>query len=138
MTPLGPGGKALGRRAPAGAKPGQQTLPWPQLENAEWPKQGGGEKDAAVIVAIEDYAFLPDVQGAVSNAKAWQKYFIDARSVPRDRVLMLLNADGSRAPIENAIDKGMALVESGGTLWFVFIGHGAPNKKSTRCSPRHG
>ncbi len=43
---------------------------WPSIDTP-LPKQGGGEKDAALLISIADYAFLPDVAGAKENAAAW-------------------------------------------------------------------
>ncbi len=96
---------------------------WPALEATAVPRVGGGEQDAAVIVAIEDYAALPDVPGAVSNGVAWEQYLSDARGVPSVR--LLVNGKGTKEYIEKALDDAAKDVGPNGTLWFVFIGHGA-------------
>jgi formylglycine-generating enzyme required for sulfatase activity len=90
---------------------------------------GGGEQDAAVIVAIEDYAILPDVEGAVANGLAWEQYLSDARGVPSVRLLR--NQKGTRESIETALDAAAKDVGPGGTLWFIFIGHGAASQDRT-------
>ena len=49
-----------------------QEASWPDLSR---PAQavGGGERDAAVVVGIEDYFAVPGVPGAKSNAKDYRK-----------------------------------------------------------------
>jgi hypothetical protein len=102
---------------------------------AEWPDLssppaalGGGERDAAVIVGAEDYAFVEHVAGAKKNANDWQAYLTGTLKVPADRVELLLDNDATLEEIRQAAADKAAQVEPGGTLWFVFIGHGAPSK----------
>jgi len=89
--------------------------------------QGGGGGDAAVIVGIEDYAFVSDVAGAVTNAKGWYLYLSKMRGVPGANIRLLSNADGSKERIEKHLREVAKEVKPDGTLWFVFIGHGAPS-----------
>ena len=96
---------------------------WPALEASAAKRVGGGEQDAAVIVAIGDYVWLPDVPGAVENGLAWEKYLSDTRGVPSVRLLR--NQKGTKEYIEKALDDAAKDVGPNGTLWFVFIGHGA-------------
>ena len=96
---------------------------WPALEASAAKRVGGGEQDAAVIVAIGDYVWLPDVPGAVENGLAWEKYLSDTRGVPSVRLLR--NQKGTKEFIEKALDEAAKDVGPSGTLWFVFIGHGA-------------
>lgn len=104
-----------------------QEAVWPDLSSP--PKSiGGGEKDAAVIVGAENYAFVEHVPGAKQNADDWQAYLTEALKVPADRVALLLNDDATIEQIRQAAGEKAAQVEPGGTLWFVFIGHGAPSK----------
>ena len=92
---------------------------------------GGGERDAALIVAIENYWKLTDVPGAVDNANAWKKYLRDMRGVGEVRVLR--NDDATKENIEKFTQKFAAQVKRGGTFWFVFIGHGAPAADGTHA-----
>lgn len=112
---------------------------WPDLST---PPEGlsGGERDAAIIVGVENYTYLPDVPGAAQNALDWYR-FLTARGVPGHKIRLLVDpirdADG-RTPTDDpqgtndgilaAAAQASADVESGGTLWFVFIGHGAPGQ----------
>ena len=106
-----------------GAPGAQAADGWPALEASAAKRVGGGEQDAAVIVAIGDYVWLPDVPGAVENGLAWEKYLSDTRGVPSVRLLR--NQKGTKEYIEKALDEAAKDVGPNGTLWFVFIGHGA-------------
>lgn len=53
---------------------------WPDLSTA--PKAvGGGEKDSAVIVGIENYLLVAKIPGARRNAQNWQAYLTETRKV---------------------------------------------------------
>jgi formylglycine-generating enzyme required for sulfatase activity len=100
---------------------------------AEWPDlsrppaaQGGGEKDAAVVIGVEDYAYVPHVAGAEQNAKDWYAYLTRTLKVPAARVTLLLSAEGTDEAMRSRAKEAAAQVKPGGTLWFVFVGHGAP------------
>ncbi|MEL6347743.1 MAG: hypothetical protein AAFV53_31850 [Myxococcota bacterium] len=99
---------------------------WPDLSTAS--PIGGGEKDAAVVVAIEDYAVVSDIAGAKSNGLDWYTWLTEGRGVPASRVTLLTDNEGVRERILDATEKARAGVLPGGTLWFVFIGHGAPGE----------
>ncbi len=100
---------------------------------AEWPAldrppvaEGGGSKDAAVVVGIGDYAYLSDIPGARANATAWYQWLKQTREVPVVRALF--DEQGTRAGILEAAEQMAKRVQPGGTLWFVFVGHGAPSQ----------
>ena len=99
---------------------------WPSLD-ANLPKAGGGEKDAAVLVGITDYDHLPHIAGAAVNAKAWRDELVEVRGVPSRNVRLLRDGDATREDIESALQSAAQQVQAGGTLWFVFVGHGAPS-----------
>jgi hypothetical protein len=104
-------------------------LPWPDLGKAAANSPGGGAKDAALLVAIERYPFLEDkpVTGAKRNLKDWQLYLTKTRGVPVENVILLRDDQATREKILNAAADVAKLVQPGGTLWFLFIGHGAPS-----------
>ncbi|MBI5210105.1 MAG: SUMF1/EgtB/PvdO family nonheme iron enzyme [Elusimicrobia bacterium] len=104
-----------------------QDVSWPDLAQ---PVQavGGGEGDAAVVVGIEGYAFVGPVAGAESNAKLWNRYLADTRGVPPRNVKLLTGVDATREEVLDAARKAASRAGPAGTLWFVFIGHGAPAK----------
>ena len=97
---------------------------WPALDQP--PVVGGGSADAAVIVGIEDYTFVEDIPGAVRNAQDWYTYLRQARQVPPANIRLLRDAEATDVQIQQALRDALQQVKPGGTLWFVFIGHGAP------------
>lgn len=99
---------------------------WPDLAAPARPI-GGGEHDAAVVVGVEKYFAVPGISGAESNAKAWYDYLTRTRGAAPSRVELLLNNDAAREDILGAARRAGAKAGPQGTLWFVFIGHGAPS-----------
>jgi hypothetical protein len=83
-----------------------------------------GQADAALIVAVEDYLMLPPVKGAVESANDWEMYLKRGLGVPR--VHVVVNRQVTREQILRSAQMVRNEVGEGGTLWFVFIGHGAP------------
>lgn len=83
-----------------------------------------GEGDVALIVAIDEYAFLPNVAGARQNANDWERYFREARGV--DEVLVITDQNATREDILDFAGRAVGATREDGLLWFVFIGHGAP------------
>ena len=100
---------------------------WPDLA-APAAMAPDGAKDAAVVIAIEKYYAIPAVPGAVRNATDWYSWLVDSRKVPVDRVAMLRNEQASREEILARATAAAKTVQPGGTLWVLFIGHGAPSK----------
>jgi formylglycine-generating enzyme required for sulfatase activity len=99
---------------------------------AEWPdlsssvaSEGGGENDAALIVGVEEYWELDAVPGAVANAEDWYTWLKRGRELPLGRAVVLRNRDATRERILEEAALAAERVGPGGTLWFVFIGHGA-------------
>lgn len=109
------------------------ALLWSAVANAAvWPDLSAppdappdAALDAAVLVGIEDYAFIPDVPGAALNLNDWYRD-LRARGVPIDRITLLRDAQATREEMTEALRQGAARVPAGGRLWVVFIGHGAP------------
>ncbi len=104
----------------------QQEL-WPDL-SAPPKAVGGGEKDAAVIVGAENYFTVEHVPGAQQNANDWQAYLTETLKVPSDRVTLLRDNEATLEKMRKYAKQAASEVAPGGTLWFVFIGHGAPSK----------
>ncbi len=102
------------------------TAQWPALTQAP-EMDAAGANDAALIIAIDDYLVLPDVEGAVANANDWDVFFTNGLKVPE--VFVLTNQDATRESILKFAKMSARNVKDGGTLWVVFIGHGAPNTK---------
>ena len=87
-----------------------------------------GAQDAALLIAIEDYPFVEDVLGAGGNLDAWMAWLKNGRGVPLGRMQVLRDRDANARRIREAVATASSEVGPGGTLWFVFIGHGAPSK----------
>lgn len=96
---------------------------WPDL-SIPAPFQGGGEKDAALIIGISDYAFLSDIPGAAENAKDWATYLTKTRGLDPARVFLLTDGDAYLEPILSKLEAAVASTREGGTLWVIYIGHG--------------
>lgn len=104
-----------------------------QAQEGGWPDLGApakvaadGSKDAAVVIGIDEYAFVAHVPGATHNATDWLTYLTESRHVPIERVQLLRDVQGTREGILKAASQAAKQVQPGGTLWFIFIGHGAP------------
>lgn len=100
---------------------------WPSLSEP-LPRQGNGDKDAALIVSIENYAFLPGIPGAQENAAAWFQHLVKTRGIPVSQVKWLQNNEAALESIRKELTFTVSRVKPGGVLWVVFIGHGAPSE----------
>lgn len=85
-----------------------------------------GKGDVALIVAVEDYAFLPDVDGAITTGNDWETYFRKGLGI--DTVYYRANGRATREDILKFAKRAAKDVGKDGTLWFVYVGHGAPAK----------
>ena len=110
---------------------GQQTLSeqgatpdWPSLRSPA--PAAPSANDVAVIVAIEDYVFLPPVRGARETALDWEVFFRDTLGVPT--VFILTDRNATKEAIERTIAKASNSASSAGRLWVVYVGHGAPTE----------
>lgn len=102
------------------------TPTWPDL--ADVPDVDPSPRDAALVVAIEDYSHVADIPGARQNGTDWYRYLVRGRGVPPDRVRLLIDGQATRPEIELALDALLDQADPDGTLWVVFIGHGAPSR----------
>ena len=98
---------------------------WPEL-TLEGPAVASNATDAALIVGIEHYLAVPGVAGGSKNATDWYLHFTKRMGIPSERVTLLRDHEATVEKIERFAKKATADVRPGGTLWFVFIGHGAP------------
>ena len=71
---------------------------WPDLSQPAL-AEGGGEADAALIIEIEDYAFVDDIPGALANADAWYVWFKRTRGVRLGNAVVLRNEQATREAI---------------------------------------
>ena len=84
-------------------------------------------QDVALIVAIEDYASLPDLPGAATNGRDWVVYAKQHMWLPDTQLRYLQDGAATRAAIANAAAELAFEVGAEGLFWFVFIGHGLPS-----------
>jgi hypothetical protein len=73
-------------------------------------------KDSALIIAIEDYSYIPDVLGAKQNGKDWERYFLKSAKIPVHRVQYLRDRDAYK---QNILAEAKTLAEntpSGGKM----------------------
>jgi len=98
---------------------------WPDLFKP-LPKQYSGEKDAALIISISDYAFLPDIPGANENAQAWFQHLTVTRGIPTTQVQWIQDNEATVVAIRKALNQLVADTRPGGVAWVLYIGHGAP------------
>ncbi len=99
---------------------------WPSLAEPA-ATVGGGERDAALVVGVEHYAHVAEIPGASENAAAWYDYLVKTRKVPVENATLLLDGDATVEELRRAAVRTAGQAEESGTLWFVFIGHGAPS-----------
>lgn len=92
---------------------------WPDLADAI-PHEGGGAGDAAVIVGVEDYAFIPDVAGAQDNAEQWYEWLRSIRGVPLTNTQLVRDEEATKESILEQARAATTRVQPDGTLWFVF------------------
>jgi len=101
---------------------------WPDL--SEPPGAiGGGEQDVALIVGIEEYWQLPDIPGAVQNARDWFAFLTRTLGVKPSRATMLLNDDATLEEIRKVAGERAVEAHPDGIYWVIFIGHGTPGKE---------
>ena len=103
-----------------------QEATWPDLSR---PARtiGGGTHDSAVVIGVENYSFVPPVPGAEQNARAWYDYLTQTLGVPPESIRLLTGVDATKEEIQEAARLASERANQKGTLWFIFIGHGAPS-----------
>ncbi len=84
--------------------------------------------DAAVVVGVSDYVFVSDIAGAADNATEWYTWLHKERGIALERIELLRDSDATVENLRDAVSKAKGKVGAGGTLWFVFVGHGAPGQ----------
>jgi formylglycine-generating enzyme required for sulfatase activity len=113
--PAGLASSAAPGRAPGG-------VVYPDLM-IQAPAATGSQYDAALVIAVEDYARLADRPGAAAMGAAWVRYFREGRGVEPRRITLLRDAEATPRAIARAVERTRRRVGAGGTLWVVFVGH---------------
>jgi uncharacterized caspase-like protein len=87
-------------------------------------------KDWGLIIGIEDYAHLPNVDYARKDALILKEYFIKVLGVPEENIISLIDSDATKARLEGYLKEYIpSNVGQDSTLYVYFAGHGAPGKK---------
>lgn len=94
----------------------------PSLDNPV-PTSLKSKRDAAVVLAVEDYATLPDAVGASAGAARMREWLAATRGVDPNRVFEV--KDGSAAQAREALARAVRSVKKNGSLWVYWSGHGA-------------
>ncbi len=102
-----------------------EEIAWPTLGDTPPGTPGTGRGDAAIVVAIEEYDQLPWVLGAEHNGQDWVGWLNRTRGIQLARVRQVFGGATVSTIRDQALEAARD-VRPGGTLWFVFIGHGAP------------
>jgi hypothetical protein len=100
---------------------------WPNLSDPST-IAADGQRDAALVIAIESYAQLLPVTGARLNGKDWTLFFTEHKKIPAEHVHTLRDAQATREKILAEATEAASEVRPGGTLFVIFIGHGAPGQ----------
>lgn len=95
---------------------------WPNLETPARSLSSAAD-DAAVVVGVEHYAWLPLNVDAIRDAELFSSWLLLSRGIPADRVTRL--TDATAATWLDAVERAAAKVGPDGTLWVYFAGHGA-------------
>lgn len=110
--------------------PGGVLADYPSLSSAP-SVEATGQGDAVLIVGIGTYAFLPDIDGVVETVNDWETFFVRGLGIPAAQVFTLVDTRATRERMQTFAERASEAVEEGGTLWFVYVGHGAPNRDGT-------
>ena len=87
-------------------------------------------KDWGLVIGIEDYADLPDVEYARRDALIVKEYFVKIMGVPEENIISLIDSDATKARIEGYLKEYIpANVGKDTTLYVYFAGHGVPDMK---------
>lgn len=105
----------------------QASAAWPDVNEPISTRSEPARNDAALVIGIEDYAFIPDIPGAGLNARSWVSWLSEHRKV--GMVKPLLDNDATAEAMLQEAKRVAAQVGPGGRMWIIYIGHGAPGEK---------
>ncbi len=80
------------------------------------------KRDAIVVLGVEDYHHLEDVPYALADASAADSWLRETWGPSKSRTTVAM--DPSNRAMQDAVDRAMARVKKGGTLWITFSGQG--------------
>jgi hypothetical protein len=84
-------------------------------------------KDWGLIIGVEDYDGLPNVEYARKDALTVRDYFMQILGVPEENIITLIDKEATKARIEGYVKKYIpSNVSKDSTLYVYFAGHGMP------------
>jgi len=117
--------------APAIASRPAETTPTLPAIDGRLVTGTSSRSDFAVVVGLEDYAFLPDVPFGNRDADAFESWALYTRGIPKSRIKRLTaGRDGSREHLLKAVEAAGKATGDGGTVWVYYAGHGAMSPSS--------
>lgn len=108
------------------------TIAAAAVPDVDTPVPGRDEhpEDVAIVVGVEDYAFVADAPYAERDAAAVEAFLRVAVRIPAERVRRIGDPGASREQILAAVKEQVARVGPSGRLWFYFAGHGAADPRT--------
>jgi uncharacterized caspase-like protein len=100
------------------------SLDWPDFSSVSHVAPTGND-DVALIIAIEDYAYTTDVDGAVQNALAWEKFL--RKELQVSKIVTILNENATKEEIIYKTKGLSSHTTENSRIWLIYIGHGAPS-----------
>ena len=79
--------------------------------------------DVALVVGVQDYAFVPDVPFASRDARAFYTFLVHTRGLSPENVV-LLDAGANREMVLQAASTLRSQRQAEGVFWLYFAGHG--------------
>jgi hypothetical protein len=87
-------------------------------------------KDWGLIIGIEDYQRLPEVEYARKDALLVREYFTRVLGVPEENIISLVDSEATKASIEGYLKQYIPInVGKDTTLYVYFAGHGLPGTR---------
>jgi len=101
-----------------------EPIVWPDIDEPLISKQTA-PADHAVVVGIDDYLAISDVEYAREDALAFADFLERTRGIPGDQIEILLGQNVTNEQILEAVTGAGQRSAGDGTVWFYFAGHGA-------------
>lgn len=80
------------------------------------------------MIGVQDYTYVADIPGAAKNAEDWYRYLTHGRGISPGNALILRDSEATKERILRMAARIAKRVKPGGTVWLVFVGHGAPSR----------
>lgn len=106
----------------AAAAPTPVASPWPDVARSAQSDKAG-QRDAALVIAVERRQGLPPLTGARLSGEDWARFFPAVLGTPAERVTTLFDAAATPSAIASALRATAATVAPGARLWFVAVGY---------------